>query len=167
MWLPHLPHSRWAGQKREGLPDQRRSRTFAKRRRGSYRRAQSQTLAPESFKRALLDAKSSPTFLCLTYRDASIDLDLRKRLPPRPQFRNRSVVRTRGQGVSQIGHVPIIGIYHSGVDLRDLCRPDSLYNVRWRNQHGLEIRDASLSLLNFLKGSAALRVIKEQGMEPI
>jgi molybdate transport system substrate-binding protein len=125
----------------------------------------------ESFKRALLDAKSI-TYLPVPGVPQIIDrLGLKEALAakttiPKTDLSSELVAK----GEVELAIVPITQTFTTpGVELAGPLPPEIQFYTTFGGAISTDskFRDASLDLLNFLKGSAALRVIKEQGMEPI
>ena len=125
----------------------------------------------ESFKRALLDAKSI-TYLPVPGVPQIIDrLGLKEALAakttiPKTDLSSELVAK----GEVELAIVPITQTFTTpGVELAGPLPPEIQFYTTFGGaiSTNSKFRDASLDLLNFLKGSAALRVIKEQGMEPI
>ena len=125
----------------------------------------------ENFKRALLDAKSItylpvPGVPQIIERLGLKDALAAKTTIPKTDLSSELVAK----GEVELGIVPITQTFTTpGVELAGPLPPE----IQFYSTFGGAIsansksRDASLDLLKFLKGSAALRVIKEQGMEPI
>ena len=125
----------------------------------------------ENFKRALLDAKSItylpvPGVPQLIERLGLKDLLAAKTTIPKTDLSSELVAK----GEIELAIVPVTQAFTTpGVELAGPLPPE----IQFYSTFGAAIsanpnsRNAALDLLKFLKGSAALRVIKEQGMEPI
>ena len=120
---------------------------------------------------ALLDAKSI-TYLPVPGVPQIIDrLGLKEALAakttiPKTDLSSELVAK----GEVELAIVPITQTFTTpGVELAGPLPPEIQFYTTFGGAISTDskFRDASLGLLNFLKGSAALRVIKEQGMEPI
>ena len=125
----------------------------------------------DSFKRALLDAKSitylpAPGVPQIIERLGLKDTLAAKTTIPKTDLSSELVAK----GDAGIGYCAYhSGLHHSG---RRTCRTSAvrnsvLYGLRWCNQANSKSHNAASDLLKFLKGSSAPLVIKEQGMEPI
>jgi Bacterial extracellular solute-binding protein len=108
-------------------------------------------------------------FLCPAYRNRSNGWDLRKRRPttiPKTDLSSELVAK----GEAELAIVPVTQAFTTpGVELAGPLPSEIQFYTAFGGaiSANSKSRDAAAELLKFLKGSSALRVIKEQGMEPI
>lgn len=125
----------------------------------------------DNFKRALLDAKSItylpvPGVPQIIERLGLKDALAAKTTIPKTDLSSELVAK----GEVELGLVPITQTFTTpGVELAGPLPPEIQFYTAFGGaiSANSRSRDAAAELLKFLKGSSALRVIKEQGMEPI
>lgn len=125
----------------------------------------------ENFKRALLDAKSItylpvPGVPQIIERLGLKDALAAKTTIPKTDLSSELVAK----GEVELALVPITQAFTTpGVELAGPLPPEIQFYTAFGGAISAtsKSRNASADLLKFLKGPAALRVIKEQGMEPI
>ena len=125
----------------------------------------------ENFKRALLDAKSItylpvPGVPQIIERLGLKDMLAAKTTIPKTDLSSELVAK----GDVELAIVPITQTFTTpGVELAGPLPPEVQFYTTFSGAISVatKSRDAAADLLKFFKGSSALRVVKEQGMEPI